>query len=370
MVPAVSAAGRQVTARFVPDIVHVSPTYFAPESLIGGGERYAEELSAAMSQVARVRFVSFGPRGLRERLSESFERVVLRSWTRAKLTPFAPLLARELRGAQTVHCFQLNTLPTFLCALWCRLRGVPVFVTDFGGGGWTPGYQVDVGPWIAGHLPISAYAARMIPARHRNAGIIYGGVNLQRFAARGELSHDGRIAFLGRILPHKGIHHLVEGLPPGIPLDVIGPPVNAAYVAELQRLAQGKDVRFLHGLSDAEIARRLQRAAVLVHPTPTDARGNAGVNELLGLAVLEAMASNCPVVVSDAASLPELVEDGVSGLVVPPNDPAAIRQAIEALVADAQAWRRLAAAGRERVLRFFTWPAVVERCRRAYAAAR
>ena len=358
-----------MTRAFVPDVVHVSPTYFAPESMIGGGERYAEELSAAMSRVANVRFVSFGPRSFRQRVGERFERVVLKSWTRDKLTPFAPFFLRELRAARAVHCFQLNTLPTFLCALSCRVRGVPLFVTDFGGGGWTPGYQIDIGPWIAGHLPISAYAARMIPAGHKRSEVIYGGVDPNRFRPRADLSHDGRVAFLGRILPHKGIHHLVEGLPAGTPLDVIGPAMDPAYLDRLQRLAQGKEVRFLHGLSDEDVAERLRRAAVLVHPTPTDAQGNAGVNELLGLAVLEAMASNCPVVVSGAASLPELVEHGVSGLVVPPNDPAAIRRAVQALIGDPALWRRVAMAAGERVRRLFTWPKVVERCMRAYAGS-
>ena len=44
-------------------MVHVSPTYFAPESLLGGGERFVEELAVAMAARAEVKLVSFGPRG-------------------------------------------------------------------------------------------------------------------------------------------------------------------------------------------------------------------------------------------------------------------------------------------------------------------
>src|SRR6185436_21147910 len=121
-----------------PDVVHVSPTYFAPESVIGGGERYAEELSRAMAERVTVRFVSFGASAFRDRVNERYERVILKSWTRDKMTPFAPLLWRELRGARVVHCYQLNTLSTFLAVLFSRLRGVPAFVSDLGGGGWTP----------------------------------------------------------------------------------------------------------------------------------------------------------------------------------------------------------------------------------------
>ena len=174
------------------------------------------------------------------------------------------------------------------------------------------------------------------------------------------------MVFLGRILPHKGIHHLIVGLPEDCPLQVIGPIGSADYLERLKRLAAGKQVAFLHGLSDAEIAGRLRRAAVLVHPTPTGPEGSAGANELLGLAVLEAMASNCPVVVSNAASLPELVVHETSGLIIPPNDPDAIRGAIRRVIADPGLWTALAVAARHRVEEKFVWPKVVERCLRAY----
>ena len=350
----------------MPDVAHVSPTYFAPESLIGGGERYAEELSRAMAERVRVRFISFGPRAFRERVGDRYERVILRSWTRDKLTPLSARLWAELRGAQIVHCYQLNTLSTFFGVLFARMRRVPAFVSDLGGGGWTPGYQIDIGRWVSGHLPISSYASRGVPRGHRIAEILYGGVDLTKYSRRSPLTHDGSVVFLGRILPHKGIHYLIDGLPPDRLLRVIGPIDNDGYLERLKLLSRGKRVEFLHGLSDRDVATLLGKAAVLVHPTPTDSAGNAGVNELLGLAVLEAMASNCPVVVSAAASLPELVEPERSGLVVPPNDPGAIRSAIERLLGDPDLWARLAKEGRRRVEEKFVWPKVVDRCLRAY----
>jgi glycosyltransferase involved in cell wall biosynthesis len=350
----------------IPLVVHVSPTYFSPDSVIGGGERYAEELSRAMSDQVPVRFVSFGPREFRARISARLERVILKSWTRSRMTPFSPGLLRALRGARVVHCYQLNTLPTFLAVALGRLQGSATYVSDLGGGGWTPGFKVDIGRWLDGHLPISEYAARGVPPGHRNAGVIYGGVDLDRFPARAELRHDGSVVFLGRILPHKGIHTLIDGLPQDRRLRVIGPVGSAAYLQQLMRRAAGKQVEFLHGLSDAEVADHLRRAAVLVHPTPVDRAGSAGANELLGLAVLEAMASNCPVVITAAASLPELIENGASGLVVAPNDPEAIRTAIRKVTEDRALWTRLAVEGRRRVERQFTWPGVVERCLCAY----
>ena len=351
---------------WTPVAVHVSPTYFGSDSVVGGGERYAEELSRAMSERTRVRFVSFGKRPTRERVSDRYERVILKSWTEDKMTPFSPHLWRELRGAQAIHCYQLNTLPTFLAAIYAKIQKTPLFVSDLGGGGWTPGYQIDIGRWIRGHLPISKYAARLIPKDHAIADVIYGGVDLQYYPARSEMSHDGSVIFLGRILPHKGIHYLIEGQPKECQLQVIGPVGSEDYLRKLKVIASGKRIEFFHELSDVEIRQRLRRAAMLVHPTPTDESGDAGVNELLGLAVLEAMASNCPVVVSAVASLPELVSHENSGLIVPPNDRGAIRYAILSLIEDSVLWKRLALGGRNAVKKNFLWSSAVDRCLRAY----
>lgn len=345
----------------------MSPTYFAPESVIGGGERFAEELSRAMSAQSPVRFISFGPKAFRERVSGCFERVILKSWTRDRMTPFSPHLWRELRGSSVIHCHQYFVLPTFLAALHGWLHGIPVFVSDLGGGGWTPAYQVDQSRWIRAHLPISQYAAKRLPGRNKICSIIYGGVDLAHYPMRPHRDHDGTVVFLGRILPHKGVHLLLEGVPADMPVRIIGPVGNAAYYAQLRSLARGKNVEFLHDLADGEIAAKLRAAMALVHPTPTDREGDAGANELFGLAVVEAMASGCPVIVSAAASLPELVEPEVSGIVVPPNNPAAIHDELFRLKNDDALWRRLSVGARQRAEAEFAWSRVVERCLAAYA---
>ena len=347
----------------------MSPTWFSPESLLGGGERFVEELARAMAERADVKLVSFGRRASRELALPGYERVILASWTDRIMVPFSPALFRELRGADVVHCHQYYVLPTFLACLAGRLHGSRVFVTDLGGGAWTPGFHVDQSRWMDGHLPLSEYASRPLPGRPLPAAVIYGGVDLGRYPMREPLEHDGSVVFLGRVLPHKGIHFLVEGLPPGVPLHVVGPFSDLAYLERLRALAEGKPVIFHGALPDEEVIGLLGRAMALVHPTPVDAGGSAGANELFGLALVEAMARGCPVIASDAASLPEIVEPGISGLLVPPNRPEAIAAAIAALAADPELWRRLALGARERVETRFTWRQVAERCLRAYGAA-
>jgi glycosyltransferase involved in cell wall biosynthesis len=321
-----------------------------------------------MAERAEVKLVSFGPRALRETPRPGYERVILKSRTRDRLTPFSAGLFRELRGADVIHCHQLFVLPTFLAAAFGRLQGSRVFVSDLGGGGWTPGYQIDATRWIAAHLPISEYAARNLPGRNWRYRVIYGGVDLERYPMRPDPSHDGSIVFLGRVLPHKGIHFLIEGLPTGVPLHVVGPATDAAYLGRLQALAEGKEVRFHGALPDEEVIALLGRAMALVHPTPVDENGSARAHELFGLALVEAMARGCPVIASNAASLPEIVAAESNGLLVPPNRPAAIRAAILRLGDDADFWTRLALGARRTVEERFTWERVVDRCMEAYRA--
>ena len=345
----------------------VAPTCRDSAIPFGGGERYVEELARALAGSCEVRLISYGPRALRERPQPTLERVILKSWTSAPLTPYAPGLRRLLRDHDVIHAFQYYSLPTFLAARAGKRQGSRVFVTDLGGGGWTPAYQIDQSRWIDAHLPLSEYAASKLPGRPRPYHVIYGGVDLELFRMRERSEHDGSLVFLGRILPHKGIHFLIDAAPPDRAVHVIGPAADAGYLADLSRRAQGKRVTFHHGLSDAEVVGFLQRAMALVHPTPVDERGDAGAHELFGLALVEAMACGCPVIASRAASLPEIVVDGEVGYLVRPNDTEHLRSQLERLSAESERWLELSANARGRAERRFSWSQTGERVRAAYA---
>lgn len=338
---------------------------------MGGGERFVEELARAMSRRLDVKLVSFGLPPVRERPLPGLERVVLPRWTSSPTAPFHPRLFLELAGADVVHCHHYFSLPTFLSATWAgAILRKPVFVSDLGGGGWTPGFHIDQSRWIEAHLPISCYAAEMLPGANRRHRVIYGGVDLAHHPPRQEARHDGSVVFLGRLLPHKGVHLLIEGLPEDVELHVVAASSHPPYEERLRRTCGDKRVRFHNRISDDGRVRLLQNAMALVHPTPVDADGNAGANELFGLALVEAMACGCPVIASDVASLPEIVVDRETGLLVPPNDPTAIGRAIEDLAGDIELWRRLSAGARRRVEERFTWDHVADRCLRAYGLGR
>jgi glycosyltransferase involved in cell wall biosynthesis len=78
-------------------------------------------------------------------------------------------------------------------------------------------------------------------------------------------------------------------------------------------------------------------------------------SESFGVAIIEASACEKPVVVSNVGGLPEVVEDGVTGLVIPPKNPEKAAEAIERLILDRDLRVRMGKAGRERVKKLYNW---------------
>ena len=122
-------------------------------------------------------------------------------------------------------------------------------------------------------------------------------------------------------------------LPPDVPFEIIGQPYNAEYLDLLRRLASGKRVTFHLDFDDAALVEAYRRARFVVLPSLyKDRYGNVtNVPELMGQTLLEGMATGIPAICTDVASMPEAVENGVTGFVVPPDDPDAMRTAITTL---------------------------------------
>ena len=95
--------------------------------------------------------------------------------------------------------------------------------------------------------------------------------------------------------------------------------------------------------------------------------GRSLVPELLGQTLLEGMACGIPAVCTDVASMPEVVVDGATGFVVPPNAPQQLWARLKWLRENPEQARRMGEVARRHVLEKFTWPLVVDRCLEAYA---
>ncbi len=358
-------------------LLHVSPTWFGDGSFVGGAERYVRELTRASAEQAEVTWVSFGAR--RESRREGALRIeILRRFPlpgagRLATNPLSPRFARLVRDADVVHCHQPFTLSTDAALVAARIFRRKAFVTDLGGGHrWALSKALPLLRGADGLLLISDYSRRLwaaAPAARRPARleVIWGGVDTARFSP-GPGPRTGDTLFVGRLLPHKGVDYLVEAMPPGAPLRLVGRPYDPRFLARLETLAAGRAVTFETDTDDPTLVERYRTALVTVLPSVYDASDgrHSRQPELLGLVVLESMACGTPVIVTRVASLPEIVEDGVTGFIVPPNDPGAIREKILWLRAHPGEAAEMGRRARAAVLDRFTWPAVVARCFAAY----
>jgi glycosyltransferase involved in cell wall biosynthesis len=129
-------------------------------------------------------------------------------------------------------------------------------------------------------------------------------------------------------------------------------------------------VRFRHGVGDAELVEAYRRAMCLVLPSVyrTSDGAETQVPELLGQTLLEAMACGTPVICTNVASMPEIVEDGKTGFIVEPGDPRALRDRLMWIADHPADAADIGDAGRRAVLERFQWPQVVRRCLDAYTA--
>jgi len=164
----------------------------------------------------------------------------------------------------------------------------------------------------------------------------------------GEEAEPAEVLYAGRLSPEKGVLELLEAAQ-GMNLVVAGDGPLRDRVPFARGFVQHDELHQLYA-----------RAAVVACPSR---------REGFGVACLEAMAHGRPVVATSVGGLLDLVVDGETGIVVPPRDPAALRSALERLLADPQLRRKLGAAGRDRARTHFSWEMVTDATLAAYAEA-
>jgi glycosyltransferase involved in cell wall biosynthesis len=146
------------------------------------------------------------------------------------------------------------------------------------------------------------------------------------------------ILFLGRLGSRKGVPVLVEALSKLATTnldwraEIAGDGDAAPYRAEIERLGLSARVNFPGWLQEPEAHARLSRAALLV--LPSEAEG-------LPMSIIEAFAWGVPVISTPVGSTPDILHDGVEGLMVPVGDADALAKALERLLGDADLRRRL-----------------------------
>jgi glycogen synthase len=368
-----------------------------PPHIYGGAGVVVDQLSRALARRMAVEVRCFGPR---EPRSDS---IVLRGYTPwervgGKDVRFAPALetlsiglamARDHVDADVVHA---HTWYADMAALWIsQLYRIPLVVTLHSMEPLRPwkadqlgsGYLVS--SWIEKTAVESAH--RVIAVSHKmredilahfdadpgRVVVIHNGIDPDQF--RRTAAHDAldRLAvrppyvlFVGRITDQKGIFHLLEAarrLPAGVQVVLCASAPDTPEIEERLRraVAAAPRVRWINEMVPVEVVTQLySHAAVFACPS---------VYEPFGLINLEAMACETPVVASAVGGILEVVEEGCTGLLVPPAQPEALAAALNRLLADPALARTMGQAGRRRVEAQFSWAAIAERTEQVYGDA-
>lgn len=205
-------------------------------------------------------------------------------------------------------------------------------------------------------------------AYESSISVVMNGADLRRFspAPPNEVPAFGpRMIFACRqLFPRKGIRFLIEAVAklkpkyPDINLIIAGDGFERPTLEKLARdRGLGERTQFLGWMANKDLPQYFRGCAVSVIPS---------LEEGFGIPAAEAMGCETPVVASDAGGLPEVVENGVTGFVVPKGDADALAAAIDRLLADADLRKTMGKAGRVRALSRFDWDRTVEQFNRVY----
>ncbi|MCG8589136.1 MAG: glycosyltransferase family 4 protein [Proteobacteria bacterium] len=220
----------------------------------------------------------------------------------------------------------------------------------------------------------AAYLRELAGPQADRVHLVYHGIDLRRFAPDPARGAPERVRFLavGRLVPKKGYDDLLEalarvraaGVDAGFEIFGAGP---LAGELEEQRTRLGLDAAVtLHGaVTQDQIAQALGRGGIFLCGSVELADGN---RDGIPNTVAEAMALGLPVVATRVSAIPELVEDGKSGLLVPQRDPEALAEAMLRLARDPEEARRLGSGARQRVEEIFDADRCIEACARLLAA--
>jgi starch synthase len=390
-----------------------------PPHVYGGAGVHVAELAAVLRSHAQVRVRCFdGPRPDVDDVTGYDVPATLEEANAALRTLGVDLaMADDVAGADLVHSH--TWYANMAGHLGGLLHGVPHVVTAHSleplrpwkaeqlGGGYAVSSWAERTAYLgaAGVIAVSAGMRADIlrcypeldPSR---VHVVHNGIDLDGWvrpedddvarvaAARGLDLDRPAVVFVGRITRQKGLPHFLRAaalLPPEVQVVLCaGAPDTPEIMAEVRGLVD--DLRVARGGGEGagvvwieEMLPRPELCAVLAASTVFVC---PSVYEPLGIVNLEAMAVGLPVVASATGGIPEVVDDGVTGRLVPieqaddgtgtPLDPARyerdLADALTAVVGDADRARVMGAAGRRRAADHFAWAAIAERTMAVYRA--
>jgi len=266
-------------------------------------------------------------------------------------------LIREMQGIGHLHAHYAN-VPARIALLVRRLTGVSYSITTHA----KDIFQDD--PFVSPRLRERMCQARFVVANSRfSAGhihsflgdqaeihTVYNGLDLAAFAMRKEAPTDPLILSVGRLVEKKGFSDLIAACQllkqRGIKFtcELVGTGrLSGALKEEIRSRGVGDRIKMLGPLPQEVLREHYERAMVFALPCIQAADGD---RDILPNVIKEALAMGVPVATTALDGIEELIEDNVSGLLVPPGDTRALAAKLEALFGDRPLRERLAAQGR------------------------
>lgn len=199
----------------------------------------------------------------------------------------------------------------------------------------------------------------------KDVKVLPNGVDTDKFVFSQD-KEDNLILFVGRFERRKGIHVLLNSLnylETSVNLVMIGPSSNDEYSKEIlsqieKENRRGKHrVEYLGSVYLNDLVKYYQKSSIFVCPS---------LSEPFGIVNVEAMSCGTPVIASNIEGIRDIVEDGRNGILVPPNDPIKLAEAIEYLLENEDIRIRLGREGRKKVEREFSWNIIVKRLYKIY----
>ena len=287
-------------------------------------------------------------------------------------TRLAPALATV--RADVVECSSIPYLPTFVAEALCRVRPIPLVVCwhEYMGERWQAyaGRRARIAGWVERHsarcgdhrLAVSEFTRRRLPPGPP-IRVLGNGVDFGLIAAASRATRTIDVVVAGRLVPHKRVDLLLEAMAllPGGTAEIIGEgPERRRLEQEAQRLGVGDRVKFCGRVAnESDVYEALGRARATVVTSE---------QEGFGISVVEAQAAGTPPIVvrSPHSAAADLVVDGLTGIVAPPNAEA-IAEALAQVVHHPDVRRRLGG-NAQAAARMLDWDAVTDRAEEFYAS--
>lgn len=220
----------------------------------------------------------------------------------------------------------------------------------------------------------TADAAQKVTKR-KDISVIPMGVNVDFFESARRITNAPEasgpiILYVGRLIDWKGIQYLLDALPiviavhPKATLLIVGSGPSRNDLMELSsRLNLNDHVQFVDDISQKELLRYYSMADVFVLPSVVT---DSGETEGLGVVLLEAMACGVPVVGSAVGGIPDIVQDGETGLLALQKHPEDLANKIHRLLTDEDLRKKVIEKGFQFVRQEFSWDVVARKFKGIY----